>query len=586
MSNRTYNEDELNRLVENSSKISQNLEAISNDTTSYYDKIDSRILRKFSDTFSQINNYNGKIQDDIDNIDTYGNWLSQTLDDYTGTRNNVEGMTPDLSDISADVGDTSLGEGDASLKDLSSISSIIGSTVGGLGSADKAEQFPLDPEVWENLSGSEKESIVKKLKELGFTDEEINNIKDGKVSVDKVKLEELASQLEKLYKLDPSIRQKLKDLYGFDIFNDDGTINKEKLAIAMLMDAKNPNDQYDLKTLLTKLNASTSTGNSSNKSTTGNVTKVVTNDIGGSSQTTSTIAGAAAGLGATVAAVGGTTSKATGLAASAEEEALAGDKSSDSSNASSKNSSLLDGLKSEMNHVINRIKPSGNISTKQGNAAIIAGAGLGTASLAGGGIMAGKKIMMLVFKPEHFTNLSEVIKDTLLNTFKALKFTEEELDLFMTSNLKIKASLIDDIITAIKKASELDPELNSKIKQVYNFSVFTESNKISKYLILMIMLIDGKKIGDQYNIYDILNPILAETDYVNYTYQGVSLQDIVVKEKEEKKESDKQQKEEAKQPEINANKEDEILDENEDSKTSTISTSSVESWLKEMGIDS
>ena len=585
MSNRTYNEDELNGLVENSSKISQNLEAISKDTTKYYNKIDSRILRKFSDTFSQINNYNGKIQNDIDNIDTYGNWLSQTLDDYTGTRTNVEGMTPDLSDISADVGDTSLGEGDASLKDLSSISSIIGSTVGGLGSADKAEQFPLDPEAWDNLSGSEKEAIVKKLKELGFTDEEINNIKDGKVSVDKVRLEELASQLEKLYKLDPNIRQKLKDLYGFDIFNDDGTVNKEKLAIAMLMDAKNPNDQYDLKTLLTKLSANTSTGDNSNKSTTGNVTKVVTNDIGGSSQTTSTIAGVAAGLGATVAAVGGTTSKATGLAASAEEEALAGDKSSDSSNASSKNSSLLDGLKSEMNHVINSIKPSGNISTKQGNAAIMAGVGLGTASLAGGGIMAGKKIMMLVFKPEHFTNLSEVIKDTLLNTFKALKFTEEELDLFMTSNLKIKASLIDDMITAIKKASELDSELDSKIKQVYNFSVFTENNKISKYLILMIMLIDGKKIGDKYNIYDILNPILAETDYVNYTYQGVSLQDIVVKEKEATKETKKQQPEEVKQAEIKANKE-EILDENEDSKTSTTSTSSVESWLKEMGIDS
>ena len=582
MSNRTYNEDELNGLVENSSKISQNLEAISNDTTSYYDKIDSRILRKFSDTFSQINDFNGKIQDDIDNIDTYGNWLNQTLNDYTGTRTNVEGMTPDLSDVSADVGDTSLGEGDASLKDLSAVTSIIDSAVGGLGSADKAEQFPLDPEAWENLSGAEKEAIVKKLKELGFTDEEINNIKDGKVSVDKVQLEELASQLEKLYKLDPSIRQKLKDLYGFDIFNDDGTVNKEKLAIAMLMDAKNPNDQYDLKTLLTKLNANTSTGNSGNKSTTGNVTKVVANDIGGSSQTTSTIAGAAAGLGATVAAVGGTTSKATGLAASAEEEALAGDKSSDSSN---KNSSLLDGLKSEMNHVINSIKPSGNISTKQGNAAIMAGAGLGTASLAGGGIMASKKIMMLVFKPEHFTNLSEVIKDTLLNTFKALKFTEEELDLFMTSNLKIKASLIDDMITAIKKASELDPELDSKIKQVYNFSVFTESNKISKYLLLMIMLIDGKKIGDQYNIYDILNPILAETDYVNYTYQGVSLQDIVVKEKEEKKETKKQQPEEVKQAEIKANKE-EILDENEDSKTATTSTTSVESWLKEMGINS
>ena len=221
----------------------------------------------------------------------------------------------------------------------------------------------------------------------------IKTIRGLNLDSDKVRLEELASQLEKLYKLDPSIRQKLKDLYGFDIFNDDGTVNKEKLAIAMLMDAKNPNDQYDLKTLLTKLSANTSTGDNSNKSTTGNVTKVVTNDIGGSSQTTSTIAGAAAGLGATVAAVGGTTSKATGLAASAEEEALANEK--ELSDKDSKNSNILDGLKSEMNHVINSIKPSGNISTKQGNAAIMAGAGLGTASLAGGGIMDGGTIEYL-----------------------------------------------------------------------------------------------------------------------------------------------------------------------------------------------
>lgn len=573
-------------------KVEEDIKSITgkvNDTSSTIDEfitgIDHRIKIYFYDSITgPIRNSQKDLDNDAVSCDNFNTWITDSYSDLTKTISQTQDIADSVSssDISANVDGISTGSGDASLQDIATLSSTVGTTVGGLGSADKAEQFPLDPEAWENLSGSEKESIVKKLKELGFTDEEINNIKDGKVSVDKVRLEELASQLEKLYKLDPSIRQKLKDLYGFDIFNDDGTVNKEKLAIAMLMDTKNPNDQYDLKTLLTKLSANTSTGNSSNKSTTGNVTKVVANDISGSSQTTSTIAGAAAGLGATVAAVGGTTSKATGLAASAEEEALAGDKSSDSSN---KNSSLLDGLKSEMNHVINRIKPSGKISTKQGNAAIMAGAGLGTASLAGGGIMAGKKIMMLVFKPEHFTNLSEVIKDTILNTFKALKFTEEELDLFMTSNLKIKATLIDDMITAIKKASELDPELDSKIKQVYNFSVFTESNKISKYLILMTMLIDGKKIGDQYNIYDILNPILAETDYVNYTYQGVSLQDIVVKEKEEKKETKKQQLEEVQQAEIKANKE-EILDENEDSQTSTTSTYSVESWLKEMGIDS
>ncbi len=577
-------------------KVEEDIKSITgkvNDTSSTIDEfitgIDHRIKMYFYDSITgPIRNSQKDLDNDAVSCDNFNTWITDSYSDLTKTISQTQDIADSVSssDISANVDGTSTGSGDASLQDIATLSSTVGTTVGGLGSADKAEQFPLDPEAWGNLSGAEKEAIVKKLKELGFTDGEINNIKDGKVSVDKVKLEELASQLEKLYKLDPSIRQKLKDLYGFDIFNDDGTVNKEKLAIAMLMDAKNPNDQYDLKTLLTKLSANTSTDDNNNKNTTSNVTKVVTSDVSNSGQTTSTIAGAAAGLGATVAAVGGTTSKATGLAASAEEEALAEGAVSDTSSDTSKNSGILDGLKSEMNHVINSIKPSGNISTKQGNAAIMAGAGLGTASLAGGGIMAGKKIMMLVFKPENFTNLSETIKDTILNTFKALKFTEEELDLFMTSNLKIKASLIDEMITAIKKASELDPELDSKIKQVYDFSVFTENNKISKYLILMIMLIDGKKIGDQYNIYDILNPILAETDYVNYTYQGVSLQDIVVKEKEEKKESDKQQKEELRQPEIKANKEDEILDENEDSKTSTTSSSSVESWLKEMGINS
>ncbi len=109
----------------------------------------------------------------------------------------------------------------------------------------------------------------------------------------------------------------------------------------------------------------------------------------------------------------------------------------------------------------------------------------------------------------------------------------------MTSNLKIKASIIDDIIHAIKKAKELDKKLDSKIKKLYNFSMFTENKKISKYLILMMMLIDGKKIGDKYNLYNILNPVLAGTEDGDYTYQGISLQDIAVKEIQDDKEIQK-----------------------------------------------
>ena len=41
--------------------------------------------------------------------------------------------------------------------------------------------------------------------------------------------------------------------YGFDIFNPDGTINKSRLALAMLMDGADPNDDFNLAALITQL---------------------------------------------------------------------------------------------------------------------------------------------------------------------------------------------------------------------------------------------------------------------------------------------------------------------------------------------
>lgn len=64
-----------------------------------------------------------------------------------------------------------------------------------------------------------------------------------------------------MLKANPDIRTKLVELYGFDIFNEDGTINKDRLALAMIMDGKDPNDKYDLKEFLKKYQQNESTGN-------------------------------------------------------------------------------------------------------------------------------------------------------------------------------------------------------------------------------------------------------------------------------------------------------------------------------------
>ncbi len=71
--------------------------------------------------------------------------------------------------------------------------------------------------------------------------------------VDPVQLASLTSQLETALSGNPNLRALILQKYGIDIFNDDGTINKSRLAILMLMDNVDAKDDYNLKSLLASL---------------------------------------------------------------------------------------------------------------------------------------------------------------------------------------------------------------------------------------------------------------------------------------------------------------------------------------------
>ena len=77
--------------------------------------------------------------------------------------------------------------------------------------------------------------------------------KYGITLVDNNLLTSYETQLEALYKTNPSIRDDILNKYGIDIFNKDGTINKSKLTLAMIMDDADKKDNFDLSNLLKSL---------------------------------------------------------------------------------------------------------------------------------------------------------------------------------------------------------------------------------------------------------------------------------------------------------------------------------------------
>lgn len=102
------------------------------------------------------------------------------------------------------------------------------------------------------ISDLEKEKLKEKLVNIGFSDEEIDAVMTGEYNVSKILVDKISEKLVEAYKTDSGIREYLKEQYGFDIFNDDGTVNNDRLSLALYMDDKNGLDNYSIINTLSK----------------------------------------------------------------------------------------------------------------------------------------------------------------------------------------------------------------------------------------------------------------------------------------------------------------------------------------------
>lgn len=146
----------------------------------------------------------------------------------------------------------------------SSVSSVgtvasVGGAVGGLGgvalssavsNAETSSVIPVNYTMGnysvsdgfsDEFSQSESEYISNLLEENGYSKEEIESVMSGDYSSSKVLVDSLSGELTKLVKNNPDVREQLIEKYGFDVFNDDGSVNSDKLSMALYLDDINGN---------------------------------------------------------------------------------------------------------------------------------------------------------------------------------------------------------------------------------------------------------------------------------------------------------------------------------------------------------
>lgn len=139
------------------------------------------------------------------------------------------------------------------------LGSIVGS-VGGLGgpgsgSAVSSINYPMGNYSVSSgfahaFSDDEKQSITKVLEANGYSKEDIEKIFNGEYDTSNVLMESVSESLGEVAKKDPGLRDTIINKYGFDIFNEDGSINNDKLSMALHIDNMNGKDNYSMISLL------------------------------------------------------------------------------------------------------------------------------------------------------------------------------------------------------------------------------------------------------------------------------------------------------------------------------------------------
>jgi len=148
----------------------------------------------------------------------------------------------------------------------------------------------------------------------------------------------------------------------------------------------------------------------------------------------------------------------------------------------------------------------------------------GGASL-GAGLLIKNKTKKYRFTPEDFESQTEQTRQTILKDFQQVGASDEEIELFTSSDFEISQSTFDEHIKKVEKAYENNINIVQELFDSYGFDII-ENEQVNKYLLFVAMLIDGSCNTGEKNIYSILNQSLEEKD-IDFIYSGLNMHEYI-----------------------------------------------------------
>lgn len=400
-------------------------------------------------------------------------------------------------------------------------------------------------------------------------------------------IDNLSNSLENAYSRDPSIRDRINSTYGVDVYDINGKVDKEKLALVRVIDGIDKDDGYDINKMIP---ANPNGGGGGGGSSTKDDPTPIDNDVDPDDGKTD---------GPEVIVKGDDDDLVTPTIEEKDVETTADKlKTSVKDGFGSVGNGILDAIEKGASRIARGISPySGNIGgtghMNKATAGIIAAASVAAGGVtAGGGLLVSKKLNVVHFGPEDWDALGADYQTIIEALMRKVGFSSDDFETFKLSHFKIYGSELRTHARKIEQALDSNPTCDDELLKLYNYSMFDDNNKVIDYLLFITMIIDGRNTVDEYNMYNVINQSIERVDDADFLYSGIAMEDyfddsedldikivndpITAKDEEETEEPEEEQEEK----EDKKDKSEENFDEEE------ISNPQLDKeWLRGIGID-
>lgn len=508
-----------------------------------YNGMDYRVKDYLS--YMKIPELTRNMGDWYNDMDGYKSWLSNSNESAYNHQKAIERDNAESFNALKTTIDSTFGSGNKSIS--------------GVGTSG---DYSIDANAWANLPSDVKDSVIASLKNAGYTDDEVNKIISGEETVKKQTVNRISTIVESLSKTNSSVRGKLKDLFGFDLFKD-GSVEPNLLTAAIFISSKGLG--YDVDTSSASVFSSNKNVLSyalqkeykdnpgirkqieeeygldifkddgtvdddklilvlfmdgAKKDDALDISKYVADrvqfedgkyklafggSLGSDAEFETGIKKRAATDFSSSATKGKTGSR--GAVGAAESSAkLQAAYGLISGNSEENNKNKMFGFNSRS---MSRLIPELSEKLKDGldkSAMLAVGAGAAS-SVASGSALVRKSTKKLKFDKTSFATLDQKTRAAFINCLEQEGLQKPEIEIVMTSTYKISENRLYKYINSLEKAAEISKLLTVKINDMYGFDPYKSDGTIDEFKMFLILIVDGVSIGNKHNLFKILNNI-------------------------------------------------------------------------------